>query len=72
MFIKVQGTLNSETLPLLEEVYYKHAEKDKRIVVDLGSISSVDRHGTAFLKKIRDATRFIDIPAYLQLLIGKY
>ena len=71
MTIKVEGTLNSESLPVLEGVYCSHATSEKQISVDLGSTISVDRHGREFLKGIRNTVRFVNMPAYLQLLIAK-
>ena len=68
--IKVEGTLNSEFLPVLEEVYAKHVKADKRIAVNLDGISSVDRNAKAFLKSIKNAVRFVKMPAYLKLEIG--
>ncbi len=68
--IKVEGTLTSEYLPVFEEVYAKHVDAGKRIAVDLGSVTSVERSAKAILKRIRDEVQFIDMPAYLKLEIG--
>ncbi len=68
--IRVEGTLNSEFLPVLQEVYAKHVAAGREIAVDLGSITSVDRNAKAFLKKVRDAVSFVDMPAYLALEVG--
>lgn len=68
--IKVEGALNSETLPIFEEVYVKHLSAETRIAVDLGEIMSIDRNAKAFLKRIKDAVLFIDMPAYLELELG--
>ena len=68
--ITVEGTLNREFLPVLEEVYAKNVKADKRIAVNLDGISSVDRNAKAFLKRIKNAVKFVKMPAYLKLEIG--
>ncbi len=68
--IKIDGSLNSEALPVFEEVYAKHLETGKQIVVDLGGIMSVDRNAKAFLKEIKESVRYVGMPAYLELELG--
>ena len=68
--IRVEGTLNSESLPVFEEVYAKHAKVKDQIAVDFSGIMSVDRKAKAFLKSIKNAVRFVKMPAYLKLEIG--
>jgi len=68
--IKVEGSLNADSLPVFEEVYAKHADAKKRIAIHLGGIMSVDRTAKALLKEIKDSVKFIDMPAYLKLEIG--
>lgn len=68
--IKVEGSVNGETLSILEDVYNKNLRSDKRIAIDLKKIGGVDRDAKAFFKAIHSTVQFIDMPAYLQLEIG--
>ena len=68
--INVEGELDSESLPVLDEIYQKRLETGKRIAVNLDKISSVDRAGKEFLRKIQDTVQFIGIPLHIQMEIG--
>ncbi len=68
--IRVEGSLNSESLSVFKDVYAKHLASEKAIGVDLGSIMSVDLASKAFLREIRDVVRFVEIPVYLQVELG--
>lgn len=71
VIIKVEGTINGESLPVLEEVYQENLELGRRIAIDLGKISSVGRTGRDFLRQIQNKTQFIDIPIHIQMAIDK-
>ncbi len=70
VIIKVEGTIDRESLPILEEIYRKNFESGKRITIDLGKISSVGRTGRDFLRKIQDKTQLTQLPTYIQMAIG--
>jgi len=68
--IKVEGSLNRESLPVFQEVFAKHMEAKKWIAIDLGGIMGLDRNAKAWLKEIKRSVKFVDMPAYLKLEIG--
>jgi len=68
--LKVEGDLDRESLPALEDTYQESLDSGKRIAVNLENISGVDSHGKEFLKAIRNLVEFIGIPNYLKIEIG--
>jgi len=68
--IKVEGTLDSESLSIVEDAYRKNLETGKEITIDLESVSSIDRDGRSFLIKIKDEVQYIGLPPYIQMEIG--
>ncbi len=68
--LQVEGDLESESLPVLEDVYRKSLESGKGIAINLEKISSVDRAGKDFLNEIQDAVEFIGMPQYIQMEIA--
>jgi anti-anti-sigma regulatory factor len=70
VIIKVEGTMDNESLSILEEVYRENLESGKRISIDLGKISSVGRSGRDFLRQIQNRAKLIDVPVYIQMAIG--
>jgi len=69
--IKVEGDLDGNSLPVLEDVCRKHLESKKKITLDLAKIAGVDLSGKEFLRSIDDDIRLIGMPAYLEMQISK-
>ena len=70
VIIKVEGSINDETLPVFQDVYNKHVSADKRIAIDLKRIVGVGKQAKTFLKSIHSTVRFIDMPEYLKMEMG--
>ncbi len=69
--LQVEGDLDSESLPLLEDIYRKSIESGRKTAINLEKIASVDRHGKEFLREIQDSVQFIGIPLHIQMEISK-
>jgi len=65
--IKVEGDLDGDSLPVLEDVCRKHLESGKKITIDLEKIAGVDLKGKAYLREIKGSIELIRMPAYLAL-----
>ena len=70
VIIQLEGRLDSESLASLEDVYQKHLSIGQKVILDLESLNSIDRHGKDFLRKIRNNVRYIGLSEYLSLEIG--
>ena len=69
MIIKVEGWLDSESLPVLEDAYRKALEAGKKTAMDLGKITNIDREAKHFLEEIQDTVQLIDLPLYIEMQI---
>lgn len=70
VLLQVEGDLDSESLPVLEDAYRKSLEAGKGIAMNLEKISSVDRAGKDFLREIQNTVEFIGIPQYIEMEIA--
>ena len=68
--IKLEGSLDSESLPVMEGTYRKHLESGKKITLNFEDIYNIDRKGKGFLKKIKDEVQFVGLPLHIQIEIG--
>ena len=68
--IKVEGSLDGESLPVMEGIYRKHLESGKKIALDFEDIHDIDRAGKSFLKKIENEVQFVGLPLHIQMEIG--
>ena len=71
VIIKVEGWLDSESLPVLADTYRKALESGKKTAIDLAKITNVDREGKDFLEEIQDTVELIDLPLYIKMQIDK-
>jgi len=69
--IKVEGRLDSESLPVLADTYRQALESGKETAIDLGKITNIDREGKGFLEEIQDTVQLIDVPLYIKMQIDK-
>ena len=70
MVIKVEGSLDRESLSIMEETYRKNRESGKEITIDFEDIRDIDRDAKGFLKSIRDKVQFVGLPMHIQIEIG--
>ena len=68
--IKLEGSLDSESLPVMEGTYRKHLESGRKITLDFEDIYNIDRDGKDFLWKIQDKVRFVGLPQHIKMEIG--
>lgn len=68
--IKVEGSLDGESLPVMEGIYRKHLESGKEITLDFKDIHDIDRDGKGFLKMIQDEVQHVGLPRHIQMEIG--
>lgn len=71
VIIKVEGRLDSESLPVLADTYRKALESGKKTGMDLAKITNIDREGKGFLGEIQDTVELIDLPLYIKMQIDK-
>jgi len=71
VIIKVEGRLDSESLPVLADTYRKALESGKKTAMDLAKIANIDREGKDFLEEIQDTVQMIDLPLYIKMQIDK-
>lgn len=69
--IKVEGDLDSESLPILKDVCRKHIESGKNITIDLEKVAGVDRSGKEMLGEMDSRVQLTGMPAYLEMQIKK-
>ena len=70
VIINVQGNLDNETLPALQDVYRENLESGRTIKMNFEKTSTINRRGRAFLREIQGESQFIGLPAYVKMIIG--
>lgn len=67
MDIRVDGILDSESMPILEKVCERHWEAEKKVLLHLGGLLHISREGRNFLKKIQDKVDILEPPKFIKL-----
>ena len=68
--IKVEGSLDSESLPVMKDTYRKHLGSGKLIALDFEDIFNIDSAAKGFLREIQDEVQFVGLPLHVQMEIG--
>ena len=67
VIITLAGTIDSESLPVVEDAYRKNLDSGKEITINLESVSSIDRSGRNFLTEIHNEVQYVGLPPYIQM-----
>lgn len=69
VLIQVEGQLNLETLPILEEVCRRHRYLSSQMAVslDLNNLTHIGRETRAFLKEVHGWGYLLNLPEFLRL-----
>jgi hypothetical protein len=65
--IWVEGILDLDSIPILEDVCTFHLENHKSIMMHLGGLLHVTREGKDFLQEIQTKVSVVDPPLYMSL-----
>lgn len=67
--IQVEGHLNQETLPILDEVCCRHrdARHVKKIELDLSRLTHIGREAKDYLREVREWATLAGVPEFLRL-----
>ena len=64
--ISVAGTLDRESLPLLQEVCERHLASDAEVELDFSELVNICREGIEYLSGIRRQVSLRDLPGFIQ------
>ncbi len=65
--VVVDGTIDRNSLPILQKVCEKHFKQKKKIVISLQGLVHIDFEGRKHLMTIKDKVRFDGLPEFLKL-----
>jgi hypothetical protein len=65
--IRVDGILDSESIPILKRVCELHWEGEKTILLHLEGLLHISREGRDFLKKISKKIAVVEQPKFINL-----
>jgi hypothetical protein len=65
--IKVDGVLDSESIPILKSVCDRHLTGGKKILLHLEGLLHISREGKDFLREIPEKIAIINLPQYTKL-----
>ena len=65
--IQVEGILNYESLPALEEACDRHLENGRRLLLKLDTIIHISRDGQKFLRNIKAKGNIVTLPKFYTL-----
>jgi len=67
VLLGVDGVLDQQSVPVLEEVCHRHLRGEKEIVLDLGGLLHITREGRKFLQEIEDRVGVVNAPEFVKL-----
>ncbi len=65
--VKVDGILDSQSIPILKNICEVHLKVDKKVLLLLAGLTHISREGRDFLHEIRKKVIIIDIPQFVRL-----
>lgn len=65
--VKVDGILDSQSIPILKNVCEVHLNADKRVLLQLAGLTHISREGRDFLHEIRNKVIMANIPQFARL-----
>jgi hypothetical protein len=67
VLITIDGTIDGQSLPILESLFEKHRQGTNKIIFSFWGLVNVDRQAKDFLKKVRARVQFLGLPDYLKM-----
>lgn len=65
--IRMDGRLDSSSVPTIENICQDYLKKQQKIYVDLQGLYSICRDGKAFLDRIKYKVILQNVPAFIRL-----
>lgn len=65
--ITIDGTIDRNSLSILESLFNKHQREKRKIIFSLWGLVNVDRKAKDFLKRVMNTVEFRGLPDYLKL-----
>ena len=65
--IRVDGRLDSSSIPVLEKVCQCHLDKNCKVYVEVDGLSHISREGRGFLLRMRDKVTLEKVPQFIRL-----
>ncbi|MFH0731287.1 MAG: hypothetical protein V2B19_33695 [Pseudomonadota bacterium] len=65
--IRIEGGLDSDTIPVLEKSLQRHHKKRRKIYLDIEEAFPITREGREFLMRVREKVMLINIPSFVVL-----
>lgn len=65
--ICLDGILDDEAVPLVEDVCQNHMERKKRVVLNLGGLLYINRAGRNFLSGMKNRVSIVNQPDFMVL-----
>jgi len=62
--IHVDGILELESIPILENICEQHWQRGKKVQLDLKGLIHVSREGNNFLQNIQNKVTFVNPPSF--------
>ena len=63
----VEGSIDRESLPSLEEICHWHLKKNRNVSLDLKGLMHINSQGRHFLRSIKAQVTFVSLPQFLKL-----
>ncbi len=64
--IQVDGYLDSDSIPVLREVFDHHLSEGKKVTLNLGNLSHVSREGREFLREMENRISLVGLPPFIR------
>jgi len=65
--VRVDGILDSQSVPILKNVCEVHLNADKKVLLQLDGLTHISREGRDFLRAIRNKVIMANIPEFVRL-----
>lgn len=65
--VRVDGILDSQSIPILKSVCEVHLNADKKVLLQLDGLTHISREGRDFLHEIRNKVIMANIPQFVRL-----
>jgi hypothetical protein len=63
----VDGSLDGDTIPILDHVCRRHWEEGREVQVHLAGVIRISREGMDFLREIQDKAQLVNPPKFIKL-----
>lgn len=67
MVIRIDGVLDTESIPIVQEVCQRHLGVGRRVLLEVDGLLHISRDGREFLRQIQDQVLIENAPQFVRL-----